>query len=182
MDSLTPVFQTPRLSKTVKRRNRRRIRKMHMAIEELASAHSAERTPVDDVDQDLQDIDTTYYEHRSTDGNISAFDADEEARNKFLWNMTSSDPALACFSRTPSSALACSSPAPASSAAQSRRSSIAPPRPIPCTAQLFAVDIAASVAACEMRFVQPDATQDHVTHLREVMALGSRFHAQASLE
>ncbi len=84
MHASIPAVQTPRLSKTVKRRNRRRIRKMHMAIEELASAHSAERTPTDDADQDLPDIDTISHEHWSTDDNISAIDVDEETRNRVM--------------------------------------------------------------------------------------------------
>ena len=117
MDSSIPAVQTPRLSKTVERRIRRRIRKMHMAIEELASARSAERSPVDDVDQDLPDLCTTSHEHCSNDGHISAVDMDEEARNRVLWNMTSANPALACFSRTSSSAHAYFSPASVSNAA-----------------------------------------------------------------
>ncbi len=58
MDSWVPAVQTLRLSKTLKHRKLRHIRKMHIAIEDLASAHSAERA-VDDADQDLPDIDTT---------------------------------------------------------------------------------------------------------------------------
>ena len=49
---------------------------------------------------------------------------------------------------------------------------------IPCTAQLFAVDVAASDTAHEMRFAPPDCAQDPVARLLEVLALATRMHAQ----
>ncbi len=51
--------------------------------------------------------------------------------------------------------------------------------PFPCTAQLFAVDIAASEQAREMRYVLPGYDQDPIARLREVLTFGARLHAQA---
>ncbi len=44
--------------------------------------------------------------------------------------------------------------------------------------QLFPVDIAASVEARELRYVQPDATQNPDDRLRAVLALAIHMHAQ----
>jgi hypothetical protein len=160
------IAPTPALSKTVKRRNRRRIRKMYLKIEEKAGNVGA--FSGDNVHNDCCDV-------VHDDSSDSA--ADEETRNRMLWNASSASLDLSLSARTSASAQACSTPASALPAKDSRKSSFSS-RPIPCTAQLFAVDFAASDQAHELCYAHPDSSQDPLSRLFDTLRLAARMHAQ----
>jgi hypothetical protein len=170
-----PAIQPHGLSKTVKRRNRRRIRKMYLKIQEASEGcltldtctasfawSTTNETPTEDL--------------LAQDDSSESIE-DEEARDRAIWNAsTASSPNSP--TRTASPELDKQLSATAQHSPDSRETCIAQRQPVPCTMQLFPVDIAASVEARELRYVQPNVTQDPVDRLRAVLALATRMHAQ----
>ncbi len=172
-----PAIQPHGLSKTVKRRNRRRIRKMYLKIQEASegpltldscTASFAWSTTNETPTKDLLAQD---------DSNASDDAEDGQVLDRAIWNASSaSSPNSPTSTATPE--LVNQLSASAQHTPNSRETCIAPRRPVPCTMQLFPVDIASSVEARELRYVQPDATQDPDERLRAVLALSTRMHAQ----
>jgi hypothetical protein len=144
-------MHSSRLSKTVKRRNRRRIYKLFRVIEELEN-----RTPdgldchphIDWSPSRINDFGIVHGDDRNAFGNSGADDDDDEAaRNRLIWNASLTHQSLPSPSRTSTSARACSLPLPPMSETLTLRASLVSSWPVSCTVQLFAVDIAASEKA-----------------------------------
>ena len=177
MDSSIPAVQTPRLSKTVKRRNRRRIRKMYLKIQEASEAALTLDACTSSFAWSTTNAASTKDRGEQNDSNESDDDCDEEARDRAIWNASTFSSSNSP-TRTATPELVNQLSASAQHTPNSRDTCMAPRRPVPCTMQLFLVDIAASVEARELCYVQPDAAQDPDERLRAVLALASRMHAQ----
>jgi hypothetical protein len=168
-----PAIQPHVLSKTVKRRNRRRICKMCLKIQEASEGALTLNACTARFAWSTTNAASTVDVGAHDDSNESTEHDDEEARDKAIWNAkTFSSPNSPTRTATPQhSASAQHPPDP-------RVIYIAPRQPVPRTVQLFPVDIASSVEARELHYVQPDPTQNPVDRLRAILALATRMHAR----
>ena len=173
-----PAIQPRGLSKTVKRRNRRRIRKMYLKIQEASEAALTLDACTSSFAWSTTNAASTKDRGEQNDSNESDDDCDEEARDRAIWNASTFSSSNSP-TRTATPELVNQLSASAQHTPASRITCIAPRQPVPCTMQLIAIDIAASVEARELRYVQPDAAQNPAERLRSVLALATRMHAQA---